>query len=133
MKLIGYILVIAIVSICSCAPANTSKTDARDIEDPNELSTTYLSLADYLKRVPGVTVTPQGGSYRVMIRGMSSVSGSNEPLYVVNREQYNSYDAAASAVDPNDIDRVTVLKDVASTSSYGMRGANGVIVIRLKK
>ena len=134
MKLRGifYMLVIGVIS--SCASTKTTDTrDARDIQDPSELSTTYLDLADYLKRVPGVTVNQRGSSYTVMVRGMSSMSGPNEPLYVIDRAQYSTYADAAAAIDPNDIGRVQVLKDVASTSQYGMRGANGVILIYSKK
>ena len=134
LKGIFFLLLISIIS--SCASTNAGKTDgrdARDIQNPSELSTTYMELADYLKRVPGVTVTQRGSSYNIIVRGMSSISGTNEPLYVVDRAQYYSYADAAAAIDPNDIGRVEVLKDVASTSQYGMRGANGVIVIYSKK
>jgi len=133
MKLTGLLTVLTIALLSSCASTNTNKRDARDIQDPSELSTTYQELADYLKRVPGVTVNQMGGTYKVMVRGMSSMSGPNEPLYIVDRAQYDNYAAAAAAIDPNDIGRVVVLKDVASTSQYGMRGANGVIMIYSKK
>jgi TonB-dependent SusC/RagA subfamily outer membrane receptor len=133
MKLTGLIIVLAIALLSSCASTNTTKRDARDIQDPSELSTTYQDLADYLKRVPGLTVQQRGSSYSIMVRGMSSIGGSNEPLYVIDRAQYSSYAEAAAAIDPNDIGRVTVLKDVASTNQYGMRGANGVILIYSKK
>ena len=101
--------------------------------DPSELSTTYLELADYLRRVPGVLVTRRGSTYSVLVRGISSMGGSNEPLYVIDRNQVGSYEQAAAMIDPNDIARVEVLKDVASTTAYGMRGANGVIIIHSKK
>jgi TonB-dependent SusC/RagA subfamily outer membrane receptor len=134
MKLRGifYMLLISIISSCT-STKSTNTRDARDIQNPSELSTTYLDLADYLKRVPGVTVNQRGSSYTVMVRGMSSMSGPNEPLYVIDRAQYSTYADAAAAIDPNDIGRVQVLKDVASTSQYGMRGANGVILIYSKK
>ena len=121
-------LLISIISSCA-STKSTNTRDARDIQNPSELSTTYLDLADYLKRVPGVTVNQRGSSYSIMVRGMSSMSGPNEPLYVIDRAQYSTYADAAAAIDPNDIGRVQVLKDVASTSQYGMRGANGVILI----
>ena len=129
-RAIYYLLIVGLLS--SCASTNTQR-DARDLQDPNEITTNYSELADYLKRIPGLTVMQRGSTYNVMVRGMSSISGPNEPLYVIDRAQYDSYAAASSAIDPNDIGRVVVLKDVASTSEYGMRGANGVILIYSKK
>lgn len=126
MKYLNIIVFLAIGFLASCASTNQR---AQDLQDPSEISTNYNSLADYLKRVPGVQVTQRGGNYVVMIRGMSSITGSNEPLFVVDRNQVGGYDDAASIVDPNDIKRVVVLKDVASTAPYGIRGATGVVVI----
>lgn len=129
MKINGIIYIIIMGLFAACA----SSRNAQDIKNPSELSTTYLELADYLQRVPGVLITKRGSTYSVLVRGISSIGGSNEPLYVIDRNQVGSYDQAAAMVDPNDIARVEVLKDVASTSAYGMRGANGVIIIHTKK
>ena len=130
MKNVYILLIIASVFLASCASSNQS---AQDLKNPSEISTNYNSLADYLKRVPGVQVMSRGNSYEVTIRGISSISGSSEPLFVVDRAQVGGYDDAASIVDPNDIKRVVVLKDVASTSPYGLRGSNGVVVIYTNK
>ncbi len=100
---------------------------------PVDKSTSYLDLADFLTRVPGVQVMKSGESYNVTVRGMSSISGPNEPLFIIDRVQVGTYDQAAALIDPNDIGYVEVLKDVASTSMYGLRGANGVIIIHPKK
>ena len=129
MKINTVIYVIIIGLFASCA----SSRNAQDMTDPAEFSTTYNELADYLRRVPGVLVTGSSGNYSVLIRGISSISGSNEPLYVIDRNQVGSYNQAAAMIDPNDIAYVEVLKDVASTTAYGMRGANGVIIIHTKK
>lgn len=128
MKFFFTIIVVGILSSCASTYRSGTSKPA-----PEKHSTTYLELADYLRRVPGLQVTKHGGSYSVLVRGISSISGSNEPLYVIDRTQVGSYDQASALVDPNDIGRVEVLKDVASTSPYGMRGANGVIVIHTKK
>ncbi len=129
MKIKGIVYVLIIGLFASCAPSR----NAQDMTDPAELSTTYQELADYLRRVPGVLVTGSSGNYSVLIRGISSISGSNEPLYVIDRMQVGSYEQATAMVDPNDIAYVEVLKDVASTTAYGMRGSNGVIIIHTKK
>lgn len=132
MKLHKLLIILSIGIAYSCASSNTTSVD--DYNQPDEeVSTPYLELADYLRRVPGVTVNKRGSSYAVMVRGASTITGTNEPLFVIDRTQVGGYEEAASLVDPNDIDRVEVLKDVGSTSPYGMRGANGVIIIHTKK
>ena len=129
MKIKGLIYIIIIGLLASCA----SSRSAQSTKDPDGLSTNYLELADYLRRVPGVLVTGGNGNYSVLVRGISSIGGSNEPLYVIDRMQVGNYNQAAAMVDPNDIAYVEVLKDVASTTAYGMQGANGVIIIHTKK
>ena len=86
-------------------------------------------------RFPGVEVrrTPSGG-IAVRIRGATSFSGSTEPLYVVDGMPIQAGpDGALTGINPNDIESIRVLKDAADTAMYGMRGANGVIVIKTKR
>jgi TonB-dependent SusC/RagA subfamily outer membrane receptor len=92
-----------------------------------------LTLADYLRRVPGVLVTGAGAATRVEIRGVSSFLLSNEPLYVIDGNPIGTrYADAASAVPVREIDYVRVLKGT-DASIYGVRGGNGVILIVTKK
>lgn len=83
---------------------------------------------------PGVQVAMQSGqpgtSATVRIRGIGSINSSSNPLYVVDGMPY---DGNISAINPNDIESLSVLKDAASTALYGSRAANGVIVITTKK
>ncbi|WP_221391234.1 TonB-dependent receptor [Dyadobacter sp. NIV53] len=83
-------------------------------------------------RVPGVQVTNSGGApggdVRIRIRGSNSLSGDNEPLYVVD----GFVGADFTTINPDDISSVEVLKDASATSIYGSRGANGVIIISTK-
>lgn len=65
----------------------------------------------------------------VSIRGISTVYGNDDPLYVVDGMPY---EGSLSAINPNDIRNVTVLKDATAASIYGARAANGVIVITTK-
>ena len=86
-------------------------------------------------RVAGVVVTrtPDGG-IAVRIRGGSSLYGNNAPLYVVDGMAVEvGPTGALTGINANDIESIKVLKDPAETAMYGSRGANGVIVIRLKK
>ncbi len=86
-------------------------------------------------RFPGVEVIRLvTGDVSVRIRGASSIMGSNEPLYVIDGMEISPGPGGALVgINPADIARIEVLKDVGSTSLYGVRGANGVIVITTKR
>lgn len=66
---------------------------------------------------------------RVIIRGINSINTSTDPLYVVDGVQTNEI----QYLNPNNIERVEVLKDASATAIYGARGANGVILITTKR
>jgi len=92
-------------------------------------------------KVPGVQVVGSnepGGGISVRIRGGSSVTSSNEPLYVVDGVPLPVGGGISAGRDPlnflnpDDIASVTVLKDASATAIYGSRGANGVIIITTK-
>jgi TonB-dependent SusC/RagA subfamily outer membrane receptor len=86
-------------------------------------------------RVSGVRVTrtPDGG-IAVQIRGATSIMGDNAPLYVVDGVAITPGPGGSlTGINPYDIASIEVLKDAASTTMYGSRGANGVIVIKTKK
>ena len=91
------------------------------------------STSDMLRgRAAGVFVhtndnTP-GGSTNVRIRGASSISASNKPLYVIDGIMRSD----DTGITPDDIESIEILKDAASTAIYGSRGANGVIIITTK-
>jgi TonB-dependent SusC/RagA subfamily outer membrane receptor len=97
-------------------------------------------LGDMLMgRVPGLEVRRLGnGSYTLRIRGPRTLRGSvadEEPLLVLDGTPIpqGSLSSVLSAVPPRDVARVDVLRDAASTSIYGLRGANGVVVITTKR
>jgi TonB-linked SusC/RagA family outer membrane protein len=66
-----------------------------------------------------------GAAPRVVIRGVNSINTSSEPLYVVDGVQMSDI----QFVNPNDIERIEILKDASATAIYGARGANGVILV----
>ena len=82
-----------------------------------------------------------GASQAILIRGASSITASNSPLWVIDGVPVNAGDASRlqttgnllSTLNPNDIESISVLKDAASQSIYGSRAANGVIVVTTKK
>ncbi|WP_299822627.1 TonB-dependent receptor [uncultured Pontibacter sp.] len=96
-------------------------------------------------RLAGVQVSSTtgvpGGSVQIRIRGVGSINGSNDPLYIIDGVQVNSGDRsrimsssnALSALNPNDIESIDVLKDAAAASIYGAQAANGVVIITTKR
>ncbi|WP_162098408.1 SusC/RagA family TonB-linked outer membrane protein [Nitritalea halalkaliphila] len=100
-------------------------------------------------KVAGVQVTRQGGSAgagsSIVIRGMSSISGENQPLFVIDgipinnsfrtRSSTSGVDVPNRAIDinPNDIESMNVLKGPAATALYGIQAASGVVIITTKK
>ena len=81
----------------------------------------------------GVIVTQQDGSpdgrATVRIRGIATITGNADPLYVVDGVQVGT---DASFLNPSDIERIEVLKDASATAIYGAAGANGVVMITTK-
>lgn len=71
-----------------------------------------------------------GTSAAVRIRGLGSINGSTQPLYIVDGAPFLG---DISAINPSDIESTTILKDAQATAIYGSRGANGVIVINTKR
>ncbi len=86
-------------------------------------------------KVPGLYIGHTAdGSIAIRIRGNSSIEGSNEPLYVIDGTPVNAGPGGSlTGINPKDIASIEVLKDAVSTSFYGVRGANGVIVIKTKQ
>lgn len=92
------------------------------------------NIEELLKgRVSGVHVKQVSGGISVRIRGTSSLTGTGEPLFIVDGMPVQQRSGRVLMISPYDIERIEVLKDVSSTSIYGSRGANGVIVITTKE
>lgn len=88
-------------------------------------SVPYQNIYEMISgRCPGVQV--QGKV--VTIRGINSINGNTEPLFVVDGNPMDSIDW----INPSDVKDINVLKDAGATAIYGSRGANGVILINLK-
>src|SRR5690554_7027129 len=87
-------------------------------------------------QVPGLNIStgsgqPGGSNTTVILRGIGSINGNIEPLYVIDGVPMSS--ANFRSINPNDIENVSILKDAGATSIYGNRGANGVIVVTTKR
>ena len=84
--------------------------------------------------VSGVSVTRTdgrpGSSATIRIRGFASIQGNSAPLYVVDGVPFSG---DINAINPNDIESTTILKDASATAIYGARGANGVVLLTTRK
>ena len=130
---------IVLIFFISCSGTKPTSSDPNYSEPKShgqiQTKEPALSLADYLRRVPGVQIIGSGNNIKVRVRGGStSQFGDNDPLFVVDGTPVTSnYQDLNQIVDPVDIAHIAVLKDVASTSNYGLRGSNGVILIITRK
>ena len=93
----------------------------------------FSALDDLRGKSSGVNIfsnsgQPGGGS-RVIIRGIGTINSSSNPLYVVDGVVMEDF----KYLNPNDIERIEVLKDASSAAIYGARGANGVIMVTTKR
>lgn len=108
--------------------AASYSVDRIDVKDTE--STGYSTIFDYLRaKVPGVQIgyASPGSTPSILIRGAGSFNSSTQPLFIVDGGETSNI----ANISPYDIASVEVLKD-ASTSLYGVRGANGVIIIKTK-
>ena len=108
---------------------STTTAIQRVSPDERELES-YNNIIDYLRgRVPGLSIgySDGVGMPEITIRGKNSINASTQPLFVVDGAQFDDI----MWVNPHDIATVDVIKD-GSAAMYGVRGANGVIIITTK-
>ncbi|OAQ40334.1 hypothetical protein A5893_05115 [Pedobacter psychrophilus] len=131
----------------------TGSVSTVKLKDVNENK--VVSISEALQgKIAGVNIVTNtgepGGAITFNIRGMTSITGSNQPLIVVDGQPIESAFSATSAgqgldggaeippadplasINPNDIASIEILKDASSTAIYGSRGANGVVLITTK-
>ncbi len=122
----GYRSVTKKQAVTAAATVNAKTIENRP--NANAINTLQGQLAGV--NITGNTGQP-GAKSSVVIRGVGSINGNTDPLYVIDGFPSNSDNFRS--INPNDIATVDVLKDAAAISQYGSRGANGVIVIKTKK
>lgn len=112
--------------------------------NPDEMSKGITNNASdmLVGKVSGVYVVTSGGEpgagAKIRIRGGSSLTASNDPLYVIDGLVIDNNTATGMSnilamINPNDIESFTVLKDASAAAIYGSRASNGVIIITTKK
>lgn len=108
--------------------AVTVKSDVLEKRQTSSISQSLQGVA------PGVQVTMNSGqpgeNAEIRIRGISSLNTGSEPLWVIDGIPY---EGNLNAINSEDIESMTILKDAASAALYGARGANGVIMVTTKK
>jgi TonB-linked SusC/RagA family outer membrane protein len=136
-----------VVTVAYGTSTKKSLTGSLGVVDGSQLASIPMPSVDQMLqgKVAGLQSTSfsgqPGANQQVRIRGIGSISASSDPLYVVDGVPINSGDLsrlstssnALAGINSSDIESVTVLKDAASTSIYGSRAANGVILITTKK
>ena len=106
------------------------------------------AMTGLIGKVPGISISSAGAtgtSQKVIVRGFSSLTGSNQPLYVIDgmpfynntsgrADMNNAIDFGnqANDVNPENIESITILKGASATALYGSRAANGVVMITTK-
>jgi TonB-dependent SusC/RagA subfamily outer membrane receptor len=139
----GHLLIAALLAGCSSAGSGGTQTPApaqagsaqgataNDVQQsPNQPIEQQL-----MARSPGVVIGHNSaGELTVRIRGGSpTFEGNTAPLYIVDGVPFSPSTAGGlSGISANDIQSIKVLKDAADLTMYGLRGANGVIVIKTK-
>ncbi|WP_273275547.1 SusC/RagA family TonB-linked outer membrane protein [Maribacter polysiphoniae] len=135
-----------------------TRVDMDDVGQPSIASFDQMLQG----KVAGVQISQTsgapGGNVNILVRGMSSITGGNEPLYVVDgfpiggggSSDFSSYGGnlysserianntqqrinPLGSINPSDIESIDILKDASATAIYGSRGANGVVIITTKR
>lgn len=127
--------------------SSVAKIEAKDFKQAGVASVDQMLMG----QIAGVQTTPVSGApgtpAKIRIRGTASLSGSQDPLWVLDGMPLegtnlpsmkdenidNLVNSSLAGLNPNDIADITILKDAAATAIYGARAANGVIVITTKK
>lgn len=143
LPVMAFAAVAAVTTSCahpggaSAEPQQPAPTSSRGTVTANDISQEPgKSIEEVLAgRIAGVQVgRDETGALTVRVRGGSSINGSNEPLYVIDGVSIQAGPGGSLAgINPSDIESIQVLRDAMATAAYGVRGANGVIVIKMKK
>ena len=159
VSFIGYITAIQKVTAAMTSPVIEMKADAFKVEDVVVVGYGTTAVKDFtgsvaritakdigVKNVAGASALMQnvaagvqvsqptgrpGETSRIRVRGATSLSGSNDPLYVIDgvpTDDVNMFDA----IPPSDIASIDVLKDASASAIYGSRAANGVVLVTTK-
>lgn len=133
MKMNYIVGLLAVLLAVGCTTSKNTQSDDVAYEKRKQDFKGQRQLIDYLRREPGVEVRGGGNNILVLVRGVKSITGDNNPLYVVDGVQMGSdYNQVAALADRFAIENVIVLPPPRS-GRYGSLGQNGVIEITTRK
>ena len=95
-------------------------------------SNSTLDLTSQLRKLPGLTIRGDRDRAIFTVRGVSTIVSGNQPLFVVNGMAIQDYPTVYRMVTPENFKSAKILKNASETSFYGVRAANGVIIIKTK-
>ena len=137
-------------ALSACASSGATAAERRPASDRDRATTSVSTISEkeiatmrvgrveelLMGRVAGLEVMRDAsGDYRLRIRGQRSLLGGDEPLVRVDGMPIGAggLSRALTGVSPSDVARIEVLKDAGATAFYGLRGANGVILITTRR
>jgi hypothetical protein len=115
----------------SCVTTNVQSNSNENLAKEKG-GTSTLDLTAQLRKVAGLTITGSGEQATFRVRGITTAVSGNQPLFIVNGMTFVDYPSVYRLVNSNNFISAKVLKNPAETSFYGVRGSNGVVVIKLK-
>jgi TonB-dependent SusC/RagA subfamily outer membrane receptor len=134
IKVLGMVVLFISIASYGCkSTQNTISAPERKKGWEIDNSGNDLELVDLLRRVPGLYVRGSGSNVDVTIRGAKSIQGDNSPLYVLEGVPLGrDYSSVASSININEVESIKVLSG-GQAAIYGVRGGNGVILIKKKQ
>jgi len=134
------VLLVAPLLLVGCGSSGGATDAEIDAQQRGELTGQDLETAKarshqveqlLIGRVAGVRVEElPGGGIRVTIRGPGTIYGDTSPLYIVDGMPVESRRGGLWGINPRDVESIRVLKNPEDTALYGVRGMNGVVLIR---
>jgi len=132
LKIFPLLFLFGLATACSTTEMTGSENSSPRTDKISDSNDYYRSLADFLRRTPGINISGGENNTVVTIRGISSFYSEVQPLYVIDGQTVGTdYNQVNRMINPRDIDYVRVLKG-SDASIYGVRGGNGVILIVTK-
>ncbi len=130
-----------LVASTGCASTRNRDDDHSRDRDPNTVEAEDMEgrsiarVQEMLRgQVAGVEVRDSPSGLIIRIRGASSVYANSDPLFVIDGLPIQlGADGALTGINPQDVASIRVLKNASDTAAYGVRGANGVILISTKR
>jgi TonB-dependent SusC/RagA subfamily outer membrane receptor len=121
---------------CGSTRDHAQEERTRDAVEAKDLDGRHVARVEEMLRgqVAGVEVRHTPGGLVIRIRGTNSILASADPLFVIDGLPIApGADGALTGINPKDVASLRVLKNASETAAYGVRGANGVVLITTKR